>query len=279
MDDRIAVIAGAGELPFLIIDKIKKRCEDILVLALKGITKKEIIKLGDKVYWLHLGELEKLIAILKEEGIRKLIFSGRIDKRLLLQQSHFDSKVKQFLGKMENKGDLSLLGTLANIFKEEKIKLISPYIYLNSYLVGKGVLSKRKPSAREMMDIKVGWKIAKSIANLDIGHTVVVKEGIIFAVESVEGTDSTIRRGGNLSKKGAVVVKVARPVRNKFLNGSRYNQDSRFDHPPVMGLDTLKISSQVGISAIAFEAEKTIVLEKKALIKGCNTHSIALIGI
>jgi DUF1009 family protein len=266
--EKIAVIAGAGELPFLIIDKIKKRRGDALVLALEGITKKEIIKLGDKVYWLHLGELEKLIAILKEGGIKKLVFSGRIDKRLLLQQSHFDGKVKQFLRKMEDKGDLSLLGTLVNIFKEEKIKLLSPYIYLNSYLVGKGILSKRKPSTREMMDIKAGWKIAKSIANLDIGHTVVVKEGIIFAVESVEGTDSTIRRGGNLSKKGAVVVKVA-----------RYNQDSRFDHPPVIGLDTLKISSQVGISAIAFEAEKTIVLEKKSLIKGCNAHNIALIGI
>ncbi len=277
--NRIAVVAGAGKLPFLIIDKIKKRREDALVLALKGITKKEIMKLGNRVCWLHLGELEKLIAILKEEGITKLIFSGRIDKRTLLQKHHFDSKVKQFLGKMKDKGDLSLLGTLANIFEEEGIELLSPYIYLNSYLVGKGILSKRKPSAREMMDIKFGWEIAKSIANLDIGHTVVVKEGIIFAVESVEGTDSTIRRGGKLAKKGAVVVKVARPVRNKFLNGSSYNQDSRFDHPPVIGLNTLKISSQAGISAIAFEAEKTIVLEKDSIIKGCNANNIALIGL
>lgn len=267
--DRIAVIAGAGELPFLIINKIQKKRKAILVLALKGITNKEITKLSDRVYWLHLGEIEKLITILKESGIDKLIFSGKIDKKLLLLKNcHFDNKAKQFLSKMEDKGDLSLLGTLANIFEKEGIELLSPYLYLNSYLVGKGTLSKKKPSAAEMIDINLGWKIAKNIAHLDIGHTVVVKEGIIFAVESIEGTDSTIRRGGKLARGGAVVVKVARP-----------NQDSRFDHPPVIGLDTLKVSSEAGISAIAFEAEKTIVLEKKSLIKGCNARNIALIGI
>ncbi len=266
--DRIAVIAGAGELPFLIIDKIKKRREDVLVLALKGITKQEIKQLGKKVYWLHLGEFEKLITILKEAEIEKLIFSGRIDKKLLLNNAYFDSKVKQFLGRMKDKGDFSLLWTIANIFEQEGIELISPYLYLNSYLVGKGTLSKRKPNARETLDISLGWDIAKKIAHLDIGHTVVVKEGMIFAVESIEGTDDTIKRGGKLAGKGAVVVKVA-----------RYNQDSRFDHPPVIGLDTLKISSKVGISAIAFEAEKTIILEKTSLIKKCNAHKIALIGL
>ena len=266
--DRIAVVAGAGELPFLIIDKIQKRHKKVLVFAFKGITEKAIRKLCDKVYWLHFGELEKLIAILREEGIRKLIFSGKIDKNLILKKRHFDSKVKQILGEMKDKGDLSLLGTLAGFFKETGIELLSPYIYLNSYLVRKGVLSRRKPNTREMMDIKIGWKIAKNIARMDIGHTVVVKEGIVFAVESVDGTDSTIRRGGKLAKEGAVVVKVARP-----------NQDARFDHPPVIGLDALKISSRVGISAIAFEANKTIVLDKDSLIEGCNANNIALVGL
>jgi DUF1009 family protein len=266
--DRIAVIVGAGELPFLIIDKIKQKGEEALLFALKDITKKEIKELGCKVHWLHFGELEKLIALLKEERVKKLIFSGKIDKKMLLQQSHFDSKVKQLLGRMEDKGDFYLLKTLSNIFQEEGIELLSPYIYLSPYLVGKGVLSKRKPSAREMVDIKFGWNIAKSIAHLDIGHTVVVKEGIVFAVESVEGTNSTIKRGGKLGGAGAIVVKVARD-----------NQDSRFDHPPVIGLDTLKISSQVGISAIAFEADKTIILNKDSLIKGCNANNIALVGI
>lgn len=266
--DRIAVIAGSGELPFLVIDKIKKRREDFLVLALKGITKKEIKRLGKKVYWLHLGEIEKLITILKEAGIEKLIFSGKIDKKLFINNPHFDNKVKQFFGRMEDRGDFSLLWNIANIFEQEEIELISPYIYLKSYLVGKGILSKRKPTQRENIDINLGWNIAKNIAHLDIGHTVVVKEGMVFAVESIEGTDSTILRGGKLAGGGAVVVKVARP-----------NQDSRFDHPPVVGLDTLKVSSNAGISAIAFEAEKTIVLEKKSLIKKCNAHNIALIGI
>ena len=252
----------------MIIDKIRKKGEDILVLALKGITKKEIKRLGNKVYWLHLGELEKLITILKEARVDKLIFSGKIDKKLLFDNHYFDSGARQFLGRMDEKGDFSLLWNIANIFEQEGIELISPYVYLNSYLLGKGVFSKRKPNNRENMDINLGWKIAKGIANLDIGHTVVVKDGIIFAVESVEGTDSTIMRGGKLAKKGAVVVKVA-----------RHNQDSRFDHPPLIGLDTLQVAYKAGISAIAFEAGKTIVLEKRALIKKCNTHNITLIGI
>ncbi|MDD5454272.1 MAG: hypothetical protein PHW62_02075, partial [Candidatus Ratteibacteria bacterium] len=94
--ERIAVVAGAGELPALIIDKIKKRRENVLILALKGITQKNITKQNKKVYWLHLGEIEKLITILKESGINKLIFSGKVDKKLLLDTHHFDSKVKEF---------------------------------------------------------------------------------------------------------------------------------------------------------------------------------------
>jgi len=266
--ERIAVLAGAGELPSLIIDKIKKRREHLLVLALKGITKKEVDKLTSKVYWLHLGELEKLVTILKESGINKLIFSGKVDKKLLLDNPHFDNKVKQFLYKMEDKGDFSLLWHIANIFEKEDIELVSPYEYLKSNLVGKKVLSKRKPTSKENLDISLGWNIAKNIAHLDIGHTVVVKEGMVFAVESIEGTDETILRGGKLAGKGAVVIKVARP-----------NQDSRFDHPPVIGLNTLDVSRKAGISAIAFEAEKTIVLKKRALIKGCNDYGIALIGL
>ena len=266
--EKTAVIAGSGELPFVIIDKIRNRREDILVLALKGITRKEINKLGKKVYWMYLGEVEKLITLLKEAGISKLVFSGKIDKKLLLDNKHFDSKVKQFLSRMEDKGDFSLLWNIANILEQEDIELVSPYTYLKSNLVGKRVLSKRKPTPRENLDINLGWNIAKNIAHLDIGHTVVVKGGMIFAVESIEGTDATIMRGGKLAGKGAVVVKVARP-----------NQDSRFDHPPVIGSDTFKVSHKAGISAVAFEAEKTIVLEKKSLIKGCNTHNISLIGI
>lgn len=266
--ERIAVVSGSGELPFLIINKIKNRREDILVLALKGITKKEVKRLGKRVYWLHLGEIEKLIAILREAGIKKIIFSGKIDKKLLLNNRHFDNKVRQFLGRMEDKGDFSLLWNIANILEQEDIELISPYIYLKSNLVGKGVLTKRKPTPGENLDINLGWNVAKNIAHLDIGHTVVAKEGMIFAVESIEGTDATIKRGGKLAGKGAVVVKVARP-----------NQDSRFDHPPVIGLNTLGIALQAGISAIAFEAEKTIVLEKKSLISRCNTNKISLIGI
>jgi len=262
------VLAGAGELPALIINKIKKRREHFLVLALKGITKREVDKLTSKVYWLHLGELEKLIAILKESGINKLIFSGKVDKKLLLDNPHFDNNVKQFLYKMEDKGDFSLLWHIANIFEKEDIELVSPYEYLKSNLVGKRVLSKRKPTSKENLDISLGWNIAKNIAHLDIGHTVVVKEGMVFAVESIEGTDETILRGGKLAGKGAVVIKVARP-----------NQDARFDHPPVIGLNTLAVSLKAGISAIAFEAEKTIVLEKQTLIKKCNAKGVALIGL
>lgn len=266
--ERVAVLAGAGELPSLIIDKIKKRRQNLLVLALNGITQKDITKQNKKVYWLYLGEIEKLLTILKESGTNKLIFSGKIDKKLLLDSHHFDDKVKQFLDKMEDKGDFSLLWYVANILEKEDIELISPYEYLRSNLVGKRVLSKRKPTSRENLDISLGWNIAKNIAHFDIGHTVVVKEGMVFAVESIEGTDAAILRGGKLAGKGAVAVKVARP-----------NQDARFDHPPVIGLNTLEVSLKAGISAIAFEAEKTIVLEKQVIIKKCNDNGIALIGL
>jgi hypothetical protein len=191
-----------------------------------------------------------------------------VDKKLLLDTKRFNGKIKELLDGMEDKGDFSLLWHIANIFEKEDIELISPYEYLKSNLVGKRVLTKKKPNSRENLDISLGWNIAKNVAHLDIGHTVIVKEGMVFAVESIEGTDETILRGGKLAGKGAIAVKVARP-----------NQDARLEHPPVIGLNTLAVARKAGISAIAFEAEKTIVLDKQALVKESNDHNIALIGL
>lgn len=266
--DKIAIVAGAGELPLIIINKIKQRREDFIVLAFQEIAKKEIEKLAGRVYWLHFGELNKLMTTLKKEQVRKLLFSGRIDKKLILQQTHFDKEAKDLLGKMKDKGDFSLLKTLADMFEKGSIELLSPYLYLNSFLTKKGTLGSKEPSEKEKKDIELGYKIAKNIAELDIGHTVVIKDGVIFAIETVEGTDAAILRGGNLAQKNAVVVKVARP-----------EQDSRFDHPPVIGLNTIKTAVEANISVIAFEAGKTIVLEKEALIETCDANNIALVGI
>ena len=266
--DTIAVAAGAGELPLVVIEKIKQRGERAIILAFDGITDKDVNKSKDKIYWLRFGKLGELIDIFKRENVKKLIFSGGIDKRLLLEYGFFDSEAKRFLEGMKDKGDLSLLRTLSEVFKREGIELISPYIYLKPYLLGEGIVSERAPSASESKDIEFGWKIAKNIAHLDIGHAVVVKGGMIFAVESVEGTDAMILRGGKLAGGNAVVVKVA-----------RQHQDERFDHPPVIGLNTIKAASGAGISAIAFEAGKTIVLDKDFLVKECKSSDIALTGI
>lgn len=266
--EKIAVIAGEGKLPFLLIGKIKERGQLPVILALEGIADKRITQQAHPVYWLQIGELKKMLSTLKKEVVGKLIFSGRVDKRLVFESPGVDGRIERLLRQMEDKGDRSLLRTLAGIFEREGIKLVSPYEYLSSYIVNPGVLSKREPSSQEMADIRFGWNIAKNIANLDIGNTVVVKEGIILAVECVEGTDSTIIRGGKLGGRGSVVVKVARD-----------NQQSRFDHPPVIGLTTCKVCSSVGIFTIGFEAGKTILLEKEVLLQECNSRNIALVGL
>ena len=159
------------------------------------------------------------------------------------------------------------MSAIAAYLEKQGIQIIDSTTYLSDSLPAEGVLTKRKPTKKEWEDIAFGFRMAKEISALDIGQTVVVRERCVVAVESIDGTDETIRRGGHLAEKGAVVVKVARP-----------KQDMRFDVPAI-GLDTVRVAINSGISAIALEAKRTILFDESESLKLANQAKLSIVSV
>jgi len=267
MSEKIALVCGRGNLPGLLIHKIKERKEPLLILAINKLTSPEIVSEEKEVHWFDLGQLGEVLAILKNKQVKKLLTGGEIDKKLLFQRSLLDKEAKHFLDSLEDKRDLSILKGLEQIFAQEGIEFIDPYPYLAGLLTEKGFFSQRKPTPSESKDIELGWKVAKRLSSEDIGHTVVLKQGRILAVEAAEGTNRTIKRGGKLGGKGTIVVKVARE-----------RQNLKFD-PPVIGSETVEVCQEARASALAFEAKKTIVVDKEKMVQMSNSSGMSLVGL
>jgi DUF1009 family protein len=168
---------------------------------------------------------------------------------------------------MKHVGDDGILRGVAAELEGEGIVIVSPTLYMPEVVVPGGVLSRRQPTAAEMRDIQFGCTIAREIGRLDIGQCVVVRRQAVLAVEAIDGTDDTIRRGGLLAGEKAVVVKLSKP-----------NQDLRFDVPAV-GLGTIEVMQEVKASVLALEAGKTLMFDREAMLQLADQSKIAVIGL
>ena len=179
---------------------------------------------------------------------------------------HPDLEMVKVLLKVRDFRDDSLLGGIANYLSGQGIELQDSTRFLRRALPGPGVLGKKTPSREITEDIDFGWEVAKALARLDIGQTVVVKKKAVLALEAIEGTDEAIRRGGLLGRGDVTVVKAAKP-----------RQDMRFDVPAV-GLTTLERLKEARAKALAFEAGKTLFIDLEEFIRGAHQAGIALVG-
>jgi DUF1009 family protein len=243
--DKIGLIAGSGKFPILIAETAKKKGLKVIAVAHKGETDPELAKEADKITWIGLGQFGHLLDAFKSSGVHKVLMAGGITKANMFKSLKPDLRGLAIAGKLLIFHDDDILRTVANELEKEGISVVSSAIYLPELLAPDGCFTKRKPSKEEMTDIEFGWKMAKELGRLDVGHCVVVKRKTVLALEAIDGTDKTILRGGELAHKGAVVIKVCKP-----------DQDLRFDLPAV-GLSTIKTMSMVKASALAIESGKT----------------------
>ncbi len=263
---KIGLIAGAGELPISFAKTAKEKGNDVYILAIHGITDEEISQYGE-IKWVNFGKLQEVLDYLKENGITNLVMLGKIEHKLLLESiSELDARALMFLAKLPDQRAESILGGLIKELEEEGFEFIDPTPYLGSLLVNEGLVNNIQPTENQIEDAKFGLKIARAVADLDIGQTVVVKNKIVVAVEALEGTDKCILRAGELAGEGTVVCKVARK-----------NQDFRFD-VPVVGLKTLESMKQAGARFLAVEAGKTYLLNKDEFIKKADEYQISVMG-
>jgi len=270
---KIGLIAGNGRFPILFADGAKANNIDVVAVGIKGETLKELEEHVEKLHWVGIAQLGKLIKILKTNGLVNTVMAGGLTKTKIFSKFmniNFipDVKTITLLYKVvKNRQDHSILGAIADELSKDGIELQPAAQYVPELLAQNGTFTKRKPNEREQGDIEFGWKMAKKIANMDIGQCIVVKEKVVMAVEAFEGTDETIRRGSKLGGKGCTVIKL-----------SKIDQDPRFDLPTI-GIETINVLSETGASALAIEAGKTIILDKEHTIKAANDKKIAIIGL
>ena len=265
----IGLIAGQGDFPVLFAGAAASLGKKVVAFGIKGYTDPSLENHVVRAHYVELGELEKLIGLLKENGIRQVMLAVGVPKKEIYNPSfQIDSTAKNFLGGTKNKGDDHLLRAFQVFLKLRcGVSVVDSRKFLKNAMAPKGVLTARKPSAEEWEDLRFGWRIAKGIGKMDIGQTVVVKRGVVLAVEAIEGTDNAVRRGSELSQGGAVVVKVCKP-----------RQNLRFDLPCV-GRNTLETLKSVSSRVLGIEAGKTIMIFREKLIEEADRNELTIVGM
>jgi len=266
MPETLGVIAGRGTYPWQLARSAHSQgVKKVVAFAFKGETERAIKKYADEVVWLHLGQLGALLNAVKAAGITQIVMAGQI-KPTRLFNLRLDAKSLSILRQLKAKNAHTIFGAVADELKGVGAELMPAYCFMESEMPSSGVLGFRAPSESNETDIQLGMQVAKVTSGLDIGQTVVIKEGTILAVEGFEGTDDTILRAGKLGGAGAVVVKVA-----------KRGHDMRFDIP-IIGTRTFKMLKKAKISCLAVEANRTILLEREKLVAEANRLGIAFVA-
>ena len=236
------------------------------MLAVRGSAERATARAADFVHVEGVGHTLAGVKWVAENGYDGAILAGQINP-LSLFRTTFDAETRALLASLRTKCAHSIYGALVNEFEKRGVKMLAASCYMDGNLPGEGVLTTRAPDEREMKDIARGMVVMQDMGRHDVGQTVLVKDGMVLAVEAFEGTNAAIRRGGKLGGKGAVLVK-----------GAREGHDMRFDIP-VVGLKTLKTMKKSGVTALAFQAGRLILLDRDEVIAFANRHGIALVGM
>jgi hypothetical protein len=262
----LGLIAGNGVFPRLVASGARGAGVPVVAVAHAGETDPELEADVEACTWVRVGELGKIIKVLKTAGCRRAVMAGGITKARLFGGFRPDLRGAAFLAKTRSLHDDDLLRGIASELESDGIEVIPSTEYLPDLLPKPGVLGRKKPRARDRADVAFGRRVAKVAGAFEIGQTVVVQAGLVLAVEAVEGTDAAIRRGGELGRGGAVVVKASKP-----------GQDLRFDVPAV-GPQTIELMSEVGARVLAVEAGRTLLLERDRLLASANAAGIVVLA-
>ena len=266
MISKLLVVAGAGSYPRLVIEGAKRAgVETVDVLAVKGSCARATRKAADHVVAFAAGECDKAAVWAGQMGYDGAILAGQVSP-LSLFRGKFDDVVKSWLAAMPVKNAHTIFGKLVAEFERCGTKVLPASSYMDDSLPGVGALTRRDLTDAERDDVRRGIQVAADVGRHDVGQTVLGKSGMVLAVEAFEGTNAAIRRAGKLSK-GAVLFKAARE-----------GHDWRFDIP-VVGLKTLKTMKKAGVTALAFQAGRLILLDRKKVVAYANRKGIALVGV
>jgi hypothetical protein len=266
LPEKLGIIAGNGVYPRLLADGARRAgAKQIVAAAFTDETDPVLERHVDVLEWMRVGQLGRLLKFFRNQDIHHAIMAGQIAPKNLFDLRP-DLKALMLLGKLQQRNAESIFAAIADELVKVEVDLLPATTFLEDSLARQGLIAGPKLSSRQEHDVELGWNIAKEIARLDIGQTIVIKNGTIVAVEALEGTNEAIKRGGTLAREGAVMVKVSKP-----------NQDMRFD-VPVIGVETIRVAAEGKLRVIAIEAGKTLLLERERIIELANRSNLSIIA-
>jgi len=268
MQQEIVLISGSGKFPFLFAQAARQKGYYIASVAIKNNTDSRLRKYVDEIRWFRISDFKKIFEFLKNGSIKKVAMAGQIKPRTLFDKKIFqDEELRKLIVDLKDRRADSIFGAVAQKLEENGLMVVDSTLFLEEHLPLKGILTLEDPDQEIRDDIQFGFQMAKEIARLDIGQTVVVKNKAVVAVEAFEGTDATIRRAGFIAPRGCVVVKVSKP-----------KQDKRFDIP-VLGLRTIQNLIRIKARCLAFEAGRTLLIDKEKCIDQAKRHHIIIAAV
>jgi UDP-2,3-diacylglucosamine hydrolase len=264
--DALGIIAGNGVYPRLLVDAARRAgVKRIVAAAFTDETDDRLATKVDEIHWMRVGQLGKLIACFRGADVTNAIMAGQIAPKNLFDLRP-DWKTLLLLARLKRRNAESIFAAIGDELARAGITLLLATSFLEDCLAPAGLIAGRKLTRREEDDVAFGFEVAREVSRLDIGQTVIVKNGTVLAVEGFEGTNETIKRGGALGGKNAVMVKVAKP-----------DQDMRFD-VPVIGVATIAVAKEANLRIIAIEAGRTLLLEKDAVVESASRANISIIA-
>jgi DUF1009 family protein len=264
--EALGIIAGSGRLPLVAATEARRQGLRVVAVAIRGEADAGLADQVDAIHWVRVGQLGAVVRALRRERVTDAILLGKVEITRLFSRARPDLLgAKVLLRARDLRGD-SLLEAIVQVLAEEGIRALETPRFLAPLLVRPGRLTRRSPTPQERKDIDLGREVARQIATLKIGQTVVLRRGTVVAVESVEGTDAAIRRGGELARGGVVVVKMSRP-----------DQDLRFDLPTV-GPETLLALRDARATALALEAGRTLLLDRDRFVAGADDLDLTVVA-
>src|SRR5271169_7200428 len=259
------LIAGNGDFPFLVLEGARSRGIEMAVIAIREEASPALEQVAGRLHWVSLGELSRAIELLHQEGVKHAVMAGQVRHNKIFSSIRPDWRLAKLLFSLPAKNTDSLIGAVARVLEDEGIELVDSTKFLGPLLPVEGVLTRRSPDEAEAADINYGRMIARHIAGLDLGQTVVVRDRACVAIEAMEGTDETIERAARIVDGASlVVVKVSKP-----------RQDMRFD-VPVVGLKTVEVMQRCRVTALGMDAGRTLLFDRVRVIEAADAAGIAI---
>ena len=266
--EKIGLLAGVGKLPVEFARAAKSLGLEVYAVGLLPESDPQIAEFATDFQSISVGQLDAILNYLNANEIKKVTLIGKVTKEYLFNGKILpDAKMLALVMSLPNRNDDTIMAAFVGELAKSGIQVADQTALIRQLMPSAGTLTKREPSSVEHQDMEFGFKIAKELGRLDIGQTVVVKHRAIMALEAIEGTDECIRRGGKLANGGAVVTKVSKP-----------NQDNRFDVPTV-GQKTLEVMAEVGATALAIEADKTLFVDRAGTVAFADENGITIVAM